>query len=167
MLTLTLDSASNNDTLIAHLPTLVPSFAGEASQIRCFNHVLNLVARTITRQFDVPRAKADAALAVAEQALLDLAAGIDIEEEEAQHIVIDDGEEGDEDVDDGDVADDSTGEADGWQDEQELLTEEELAEHNINVLPVRVVLVKVRQRHSRNVIDAHLDTDSQDSVRTD
>jgi hypothetical protein len=59
VLNITLDNASNNDRLIKKLPELVQSFAGEAAQVRCFNHVINLTARMIVRQFDVPKKNAD------------------------------------------------------------------------------------------------------------
>jgi len=58
-------------------------------------HILNLVVKVILRQFDVPKAKADKALDVASQALVDLAG--DIEMEEAIMDKRDDDEEDDDD----------------------------------------------------------------------
>jgi hypothetical protein len=51
VLGLALDNASNNDTLTDHLAATVPSFDGSSSRIRCFNHVVNLVAKAILRPF--------------------------------------------------------------------------------------------------------------------
>jgi hypothetical protein len=138
LLAITLDSASNNDTLISTLSEKVEDFPGAANQVRCFNHVVNIVARNITSQFDVPKAKADEALAAAELALQELALGIDIEEVQLQAEMGVDGEDSDD--DDNEILIES----DDWLDEREQLSEAELSELNLNVLPVRVVLVKVR-----------------------
>lgn len=132
---MTLDSASNNDRMIRVLPEKVPAFAGEASQVRCFNHVLNIVARMIVKQFDVPKHASDAALEAAEIALRELAAGTDIEES----MTVDEmSQEGTEDLET-DLLDDD----DGWIDERDLLTVEELKALNDSVRPVRLILVKV------------------------
>ncbi len=64
----------------------VPSFAGEASCTHCFSHVVNLVAKSLLKQFDPPRRKSNNNGAPdndAEQALHDLVGGIEIEELEA------------------------------------------------------------------------------------
>jgi hypothetical protein len=47
ILSITCDNASNNDTMIEHLSTLVENFPGAANQTRCFTHILNLVAKSI------------------------------------------------------------------------------------------------------------------------
>ena len=39
--------------MIEHLSTLVENFPGAANQTRCFTHILNLVAKSILRQFEV------------------------------------------------------------------------------------------------------------------
>ena len=57
MLSITCDNASNNDKMIEHLSTLIESFPGAANQTRCFTHILNLIAKSILHQFDVPQKK--------------------------------------------------------------------------------------------------------------
>ena len=39
------DNASNNDTLIDSLATLVPFFGGSGYHVRCFAHIINLVVK--------------------------------------------------------------------------------------------------------------------------
>ena len=67
--------------------------------MRCFNHVIALVAKRLIRQFDVPKGGTEAALDDAEQALRELAEGIDIEEDQTQaELETDDGDDDDNDV---------------------------------------------------------------------
>jgi len=47
ILSVTLDNASNNDTMIAELENLLDEFPGAANQTRCFTHILNLVVKSI------------------------------------------------------------------------------------------------------------------------
>lgn len=49
--TFTGDNASNNDTLVEELSHLIPAFRGDKTRIRCFAHVLNLVAKAILSPF--------------------------------------------------------------------------------------------------------------------
>ncbi|KIK76677.1 hypothetical protein PAXRUDRAFT_169130, partial [Paxillus rubicundulus Ve08.2h10] len=49
------DNASNNDAMIRELEDMVPSFSSSASHTRCFLHVVNLVAKSLIRQFDVTK----------------------------------------------------------------------------------------------------------------
>jgi hypothetical protein len=118
--------------MIDELAILIKSFPGDANHTRCFNHILSLVARSIIRQFDLPKAEADEALSVAEKELLDIAKGIDLEEEAmaAADQGVDD-EENDDDMD-------------GWVDERKTMSREERIELDQSVQPVRLVLVKVR-----------------------
>ena len=41
--------------MVEHLATLIEDFPGAANQTRCFTHILNLVAKSILRQFDVAK----------------------------------------------------------------------------------------------------------------
>jgi hypothetical protein len=66
--------------LVTLLAEKVPAFTGKVAQVRCFNHVLNLTAHSVICQFDVPKAKANKALAAAELAQRELADGSDIED---------------------------------------------------------------------------------------
>ena len=57
ILSITCDNASNNDTMIEHLATLLDNYPGAANRTRCFAHILNLVAKCIMKQFDAPKKK--------------------------------------------------------------------------------------------------------------
>ena len=67
---------SPNDTMIVELMDLIHNFPGEANCTRCFAHIINLVAKSLLRQFDIPNKKADSALDEAEKILLELAKGL-------------------------------------------------------------------------------------------
>ena len=41
----TVDSASNNDTLVDELLNLIPTFGGKEYQVHCFAHILNLIVK--------------------------------------------------------------------------------------------------------------------------
>ena len=45
ILALTLDNASNNNTLVEELTDLLEGYQGSSTRIRCFAHVLNLVVK--------------------------------------------------------------------------------------------------------------------------
>ena len=45
------DNASSNDTFIEHLSELNSEFLGSPARVRCFNHILNLVAKMMMRWF--------------------------------------------------------------------------------------------------------------------
>ena len=126
--------------MIAELANLIDDFPGPANQTRCFLHILNLVVKSIIRQFDVPKSKKssdsdddndEATLDEATKELLKLAGDIDLEEE----ITARAGNEGDA-TDDDDV--------EGWIDEHEGMTEDELIELAESIQPVRLLLTKVR-----------------------
>ncbi len=53
ILAIACDNASNNDTMLAELKYLLPKFRGAVTQSRCFAHIINLVVKSILRQFDV------------------------------------------------------------------------------------------------------------------
>ena len=55
----TADNASNNDKMVEHLATLIDTFPGAPNQTRCFAHILNLVAKSILRQFEGPKGRKD------------------------------------------------------------------------------------------------------------
>jgi len=133
ILSITCDNASNNDEMIRHLGQLIGEFKGRESQTRCFAHILNLIAKSIIRQFDVPRAQVNKVFDEATAALVELAGDIDVEEQDAV-------ERGDDDSDD-DEEDENT---EGWANERDTMTEEQLTELDESVHPVRLMLVKVR-----------------------
>jgi len=118
--------------MIVELSTLIPSFPSESNQIRCFNHVLSLVAKTSIRVFDIPDADKDSVLDSVMAELQELAKNIEIEDLKTQAAGCEDDKEG------GEL--DST---DGWIDKHLELTEVEQAALDDSVLPIRLLLVKV------------------------
>ena len=134
ILSITCDNASPNDVMIDELAGLIKSFLGDANHMRCFNHILSLIAKSIICQFDLPKAEADEALSVAEKELFDIAKGIDLEEE--LMAAADQG-----------VDDEENDNIDGWVDERKTMSREERIKLDQSVLPVRLVLVKVRTKN--------------------
>jgi hypothetical protein len=114
--------------MIAELEDLLHDFPGAANRTRCFTHLLNLVAKSIIKQFDVPKAQADEALDDVARELAGLAVDLDIEEEISRE------ESDDEDEDDN---------VEGWTDIREELSDEEREALDESLRPVRLVLVKV------------------------
>src|ERR1700735_434288 len=117
--------------MIRYLATLVENFPGAANQTRCFTHILNLVAKSILRQFDVPKKKTgddadermdfdDATTALAELAQ---------ELEDSMPSPVDDAAEGEE-PDDDDIINNEIGgdEDDALGDERDGMSEEEVAD---------------------------------------
>jgi len=117
--------------MIDELVDLLPNFPGPANRCRCFLHVVNLVAKTLLKQFEVPKKDMNAVFDAAEQALLELSAGTDMEE------LVTTAEGG---LGDNSDADD----VEGWVNEMDQLSEEESKELRQRIQPVRLVLVKVR-----------------------
>ena len=124
--------------MIDHLATLVDTFPGAANQTRCFTHILNLVAKSVLRQFEAPKAKGGDVL---NDAAKELAAIFDELEESddddgaaKNNSASDDSGESDEHEDDDD---------DGLVDERGEMSEEELASLEESVKPIRLVLTKV------------------------
>lgn len=52
LLAITADNASPNDVMVDRLEDLIPSFGGAANRVRCFDHVTNLVAKSLLASFD-------------------------------------------------------------------------------------------------------------------
>ena len=131
ILSVTCDNASNNDTMIEELASLIDHFPGDANHTRCFLHIINLVVKSILRQFEPPKTKANEPLNEAASALSALS-------EELESSTGDSNQElGGGDADDGDDNDD------GLPDECAELTEEEIAELEEVIQPVHLVLAKV------------------------
>jgi hypothetical protein len=131
ILGVTADNASNNDTMITQLSAHLDDFPGASNQTRCFLHILNITAKAIISQFDVPKAKNGVVMDQAAQALASLAEGLDVEEQDAYE----DQELGDDDVDDPPL--------DRWVDLRDGLTDEEQDQIDLNIRPVRTTLTKV------------------------
>ena len=126
--------------MIESLGVLIDDFPGPANQTRCFLHVLNLVVKSILKQFDLPKSKEkkktgdddgddqenDETINQAADELLKLAGDVDIEGE----LMASDEEE-----------DDNN---EGWIDKREEMTQDELRALSASVAPVRLLLTKVR-----------------------
>jgi len=110
--TITCDNAWNNDTMI---DDLLGDFPGESNRTRCFTHILNLVAKSIIKQFNVPKAQADV-LNHAAKELAALAVDLDIEEQIARE-----GHSGEDEGNSDENEDDSL---DGWTDVRAELSDE-------------------------------------------
>ena len=125
--------------MIEELAILIDDFAGAANQTRCFLHVLNLVVKSIIKQFDLPASKKTSDnedddenyMVEATNELLKLAREIEREEE----ITASRGDEEDAMEDDN---------VEGWVDEREEMTDAELLKLEASVKPVRLLLSKVR-----------------------
>ena len=115
--------------MVAELAELLKTFPGGANRTRCFTHILNLIARSMIRQFDLPKSQADAALDATDQELADLAEELNGEEVDDRDLEVED------DTEDDDV--------EGWVDEYEQMTEEDREDLDESIRPVKLVLAKV------------------------
>ena len=120
--------------MIEELADLLNSFPGAANQARCLTHILNLVAKSIIKQFDVPKAQADRTLDEAAEALATLAVDLDMEEA-ISRTTQDDNE-----PDDSERGDDNI---EGWVDLRDELSEEDKKVLDESLRPIHLVLVKV------------------------
>jgi hypothetical protein len=127
-----LDNVSVNDIMIEELADIFADFPGKANQTCCFNHILNLTAKTITKQFDIPTKKNGNDVSEAEQVLNELAKGLEQEKDEIWQKMR---------LDKNDKEDDNN--VEGWIDEENFLTKDELNELNESILPVRMLIAKV------------------------
>jgi hypothetical protein len=114
--------------MIEELADLLDDFPGAANQTHCFLHILNLVVKSIIKQFDLPKAQADGIINEATKELLALAGDIDLEEEQTR----DDGKD-----------DDDNDDEEGWVDERQSMAEWEKDKLDESVQPVRLLLTKV------------------------
>ena len=120
--------------MIDELENLAPGFGGSAGHTRCFLHIINLVAKSLLRLFDVKKKKdVDVALEAALTGLAEIGAGLESEENEMAGELDGDDEDGG-DIDDNDA---------GWIDERAMLSAEEQAELEDSILPIKLALVKV------------------------
>jgi hypothetical protein len=67
--------------MIEELALLLDNFPGPANQTRCFTHVLNLIVKSIIKQFNLPKVQANKVLGAGAEELLKLARNIEYEEE--------------------------------------------------------------------------------------
>jgi hypothetical protein len=114
ILSVTCDNASNNDKMVRQLERLIDEFKGQESQTRCFTHILNLIAKSIIRQFDVPKAQYNRVFDEATMALMELAGDIEHEEQ----AIAETGDYREDDEEDENMED--------WVDERDTMSEEQL-----------------------------------------
>lgn len=126
---------------------LSPSFGGEAARIRCFAHVINLVAQTVITQFDLPSNRRGGREGDAVETGLDaILAGGDRKVEAmlteirglADDLLIEMRDEQEEVPPEERVQDGS-----GLIDVRWTMSEEELKELTLDVMPARRMIVKV------------------------
>ena len=122
--------------MIEHLSTLVESFPGAANQTRCFTHILNLVVKSVLRQFDTPKKAVDGNFGAFDDAKTALAA-LAQELEDTEAGVDDDSEEGNDDDELGGDDDE-----DGLGDGRDGMSEMETAELEESIVPIRLMLTK-------------------------
>lgn len=134
ILSVTCDNASNNDTMTDALADLLPAFQGQYARTRCFLHILNLVAKSILRQFDVQEVDESDLESIVDDDVRELASlASDLAAEEAETAAELGETEGDE--------------AESWVDEVKTLSAAERASFEKEVRPVKRVLVKVRYHY--------------------
>ena len=131
ILSVTCDNASNNETMVDHLLTLVEIFPGAANRTRCFTHILNLVAKSILRSFDAKKKVAEGDVDDGTDVLAELARELELEDD-----VVDGDDNDEEELYFGD-------DEDGLGDGRDGMSEEEVDELDNTVVPVQLMLTKV------------------------
>jgi hypothetical protein len=138
--------------MIEEMASLLENFPGAANQTRCFLHILNLAAKSILQQFEIPKKKRtsggdggdeadgddDRGKKYLSKALNELMALSDEIEEEPTVTGLDDEDSGLEGTD-LPVEDDE----DGSEDEREDLSADEIAQLEADLIPIRLMLTKV------------------------
>ena len=123
--------------MIDELDELVQSFRGQAMHVRCFDHIMNLVVKTLLKPFDATckgKTANDAALDEAEAALCELTDDLEPSAEDSDDDV---------EVWDMDAVDLDDDNVEVWVDEHNNMTEEEVAKLEVTTRPVKLVLAKV------------------------
>jgi hypothetical protein len=128
----TCNNASNNNVMIQEMARLLPDYS-DVNRTHCFLHVVNLVAKSLLKQFDLPSKSKKSEKK---------ATSLEAEEETLYEIVDDEGKGVTESP--GDESDGGEDDPDDSADEQPFLTEEERAGLNESSRPVKLVLAKVR-----------------------
>src|SRR5271156_4339023 len=124
--------------MIEHLSVLISNFPGAANQTRCFTHILNLVARSILRQFEAPKKKGanhSEDFGRSAEVLAELTKELDLDEPE--NFANEFGDEENE----LNLADENND--NGLGDKYNGMTEEEVANLQASLVPVRLMLTKV------------------------
>ena len=117
--------------MIEHLAALIETFPGTANQTCCFAHILNLVAKSVLRQFEAPK----------KGKVVDVEIAADVDDMDVDASDKGSNESSDE-CDDGEDDDDDDDE-EGLPDELDALSMEEMTRLKDSVKPIRLVLTKV------------------------
>jgi hypothetical protein len=115
--------------MVENLAEALPSFPGRAIHTRCFLHTINLVAKSLLKEFDMTKREATRAL--------DNNVGSESGESENEM------EDLPMDEDDSLLGDND----EGWIDEAELLSECEHKQLRQQICPIKLVLVKVSKKN--------------------
>ena len=131
------DNASNNEKMADEMEHLLPAFSS-GNRVRCFTHVLNLIAKALLKQFEMAKKSEneDDDFTEEEAKLLTLAENLDEEEFTMAEEKMDENGGADE--------EDSM---DEWVDEVDALTPNERLLLEDEIRPVKIVLVKVSPCH--------------------
>ena len=121
--------------MIEHLAVLVDAFPGAPNQTRCFAHILNLVVKSVLRQFEAPK-KGKELADVVDHVVMEIDNDND-DKDEGDGSDNEGGSNECEDVDDEVVDDDEDGLLPDEMSEEESLRVKE------RVKPIRLVLTKV------------------------
>jgi archaellum component FlaC len=130
--------------MVEEMASLLENFPGAANQTRCFLHILNLTAKSILQQFEIPKKKkagdgdgdGNDDKKLLSKAMNELLALSDEIEDELTGV--------DDEVDDGNDSDaDLEDDEEGLEDERKDLSAEQIAELEADLLPVRLMLTKV------------------------
>ena len=133
----TCKNAPDNDTMLIEAGHLLPMFF-PINRTRCFNHILNLVAKSFLKQFDIHRSDSLREEDDEERSLLEFAGNIDEEERTMA-------QENDEDED---IEEDDS--LEGWVDEVEALPDKKRQKLDESIRPAKRMLVKVRDRYTNS-----------------
>lgn len=125
--------------MIKDLAALVPEFAGSASHTRCFLHTINLVAKSLIREFDVAKKEANGALDGKDAEVANEIDELRKDDENEEDVIVL------QDLDDNELTDND----EGWVDDVEMLPADEHNKLQKNIRPVKLVLLKVSiQKHT-------------------
>ncbi len=84
ILSITTDNAFANNVMITELAKILPGFPGQVNQTRCFTHIINLVAKSLMKLFEVKKKSKEEILTEVEQNLQCLTDEIDIKDLKTQ-----------------------------------------------------------------------------------
>jgi hypothetical protein len=122
--------------MVENIPTRIRHWKGKTNHIRCFNHIINLIVKTLLKLFEVPKGKRDPSgkteLDEAEAELERLGKDLEVKDlktqvEDFHNTLTAEGSDNDEDV----------------IDATELLDTDELADFRESIVPIRLALTKV------------------------